>query len=222
MASLPFCHFSLKTSKPKCLGYPTELKTIGDYLRKRRLDLGLLQKEVGQRIVGCVASLRHWELGKGFPQFKHLPAIIDVLGYKPNPGSGRFRGSSPVAPNCQGLELRDLRPAYWRRSIESEHLGARGTSADVEMSPEDCPGVWQRGSRLPVACLGYVRYKSVRVGRTSLAEFVSRRLRRAIPPPARLDSVTLSEPTRGANLLGPGNRARSWPASSIHTAWAAR
>lgn len=76
MATLPFCHFSLRASKPRCLGYPTELKTIGDHLRKRHRDFGLLQKEVGQRIGGYVASIWNWEAGKRQPELKRLLAII--------------------------------------------------------------------------------------------------------------------------------------------------
>jgi len=47
---LPFCHLTLKAKKPLPLGYPQILKTLGDHLRKRRLDLNLLQKEVAEII----------------------------------------------------------------------------------------------------------------------------------------------------------------------------
>src|ERR1700720_743605 len=48
--ALPFCHLRLSTQKPKSSVYPKELKTLGDHIRRRRLDLGLLQRQVAQLI----------------------------------------------------------------------------------------------------------------------------------------------------------------------------
>ena len=44
--------YSLHVSRPVKLphGYPVELRSIGDHIRKRRLDLGLLQIEVAVQI----------------------------------------------------------------------------------------------------------------------------------------------------------------------------
>jgi len=85
MGALPFIHFSLTASKPKSSDYPKSLKTMGDHLRKRRLDLKLLQKDVGQRIGVAVATMWNWENGRVSPEVKHLPAIIAFLGYNPLP-----------------------------------------------------------------------------------------------------------------------------------------
>ena len=41
---------SLTASRPLPPAYPRELKTLGDHLRKKRLDLGLLQKDVSQSL----------------------------------------------------------------------------------------------------------------------------------------------------------------------------
>ncbi len=43
MVALPFCHFEKTSKKPISKVYPKALLTIGDHLRKRRLDLNLLQ-----------------------------------------------------------------------------------------------------------------------------------------------------------------------------------
>jgi transcriptional regulator with XRE-family HTH domain len=90
MGSLPFCCFSLKASKPKSSEYPKELKTLGDHLRKRRLDLKLLQKEVGQRIGGSVSDVWNWENNRVSPAVKFIPAIIALLGYNPMPQPSGF------------------------------------------------------------------------------------------------------------------------------------
>ncbi len=81
--SLTFLGFKLTASKPMSCDYPKELKTLGDHLRKRRLDLKLLQREVGQRIGVVEASIWNWEDGRVSPEVKHFPAIIAFLGYNP-------------------------------------------------------------------------------------------------------------------------------------------
>jgi hypothetical protein len=43
---LSFSHITLKGQKPLTKAYPQELKTLGNRLRKKRLDLKLLQEEV--------------------------------------------------------------------------------------------------------------------------------------------------------------------------------
>ncbi|MDB4292285.1 helix-turn-helix domain-containing protein [Maribacter sp.] len=46
----PILPLELKSSKPQHLRYPTQILTVGDEVRKARIDRGLTQQEVGQRI----------------------------------------------------------------------------------------------------------------------------------------------------------------------------
>ena len=80
---LPFCHFTLKAKKPFPPGYPKLLKTLGDHLRKKRLDLKLLQKEVAARIGIDETSIYYWENNRVKPSLAHIPKIIEFLGYIP-------------------------------------------------------------------------------------------------------------------------------------------
>jgi hypothetical protein len=48
--ALPFCHVVLKGKRALPGSCPNPLKTLGDHLRKRRLDLGLLQREVAKKL----------------------------------------------------------------------------------------------------------------------------------------------------------------------------
>jgi hypothetical protein len=43
MVALHFCEVTLTAKKPLSEAYPKTLKTLGDHLRKRRLDLNLFQ-----------------------------------------------------------------------------------------------------------------------------------------------------------------------------------
>lgn len=83
--ALPFCHVHLRAQKPLSPAYPSELRTLGDHLRKRRLDLGLLQREVAEQIGVDTTTITNWELGHSSADFRSLPAIVVFLGYDPRP-----------------------------------------------------------------------------------------------------------------------------------------
>ncbi len=55
----------------------------GDHIRKRRLELGLLQNETATLIGITDDTLRDWELHQRQPRARHIPEIIDFLGYDP-------------------------------------------------------------------------------------------------------------------------------------------
>lgn len=71
---MPFCWATLR--RVRCpigcyftekKGYPANPKTIGEMIRKHRLDLGLLQREVAERI-GCdKMTMVNWEKGHRMP-----------------------------------------------------------------------------------------------------------------------------------------------------------
>ncbi|MEW6419996.1 MAG: helix-turn-helix transcriptional regulator [Nitrospirota bacterium] len=63
-------------------GYPLDPKTIGEYIRKRRLDLWLLQIEVAKMIGVTESTVWNWEHGTE-PELRHMPKIIEFLGYVP-------------------------------------------------------------------------------------------------------------------------------------------
>jgi hypothetical protein len=52
MVALPFCNLRLKAEKPRCKTDPQKVLTHGDAIQKRRMDLGLRQKDVAL-IIGC-------------------------------------------------------------------------------------------------------------------------------------------------------------------------
>lgn len=83
MVALPWCHFTLKAPKPKSLSYPAELRTIGDELRAKRLDRGLLQREVARQIGVTTCPIMYWETNRVAPALRFLPKITEFLGYDP-------------------------------------------------------------------------------------------------------------------------------------------
>jgi transcriptional regulator with XRE-family HTH domain len=81
--ALPFCHLKLKASRPLPAAYPKSMKTLGDHLRKRQLDLKLPQKKVAQRIGVSTASIQNWETGHTTPSLTVMQRLIAFLGYIP-------------------------------------------------------------------------------------------------------------------------------------------
>jgi len=61
--------------------YPKQLQTLGDHIRARRLDLGLLQKDVAEIIGVITDTITNWEKGRNQPMRSHYLKITKVLGY---------------------------------------------------------------------------------------------------------------------------------------------
>ena len=83
--ALPFCSVKLTAKKPKNSAYPKELTTLGNHIRKRRLDLGLRQKDVATTLGVTESAITGWERNWFAPKITYLPRIITFLGYTPPP-----------------------------------------------------------------------------------------------------------------------------------------
>jgi predicted ATPase with chaperone activity len=64
------CLFAIKLNelKPKAKGYPKKINTIGDHIRKKRLDLDLLQEHVAAQIGVAEITICNWETNRYEPQ----------------------------------------------------------------------------------------------------------------------------------------------------------
>lgn len=67
------------------MGYREEPKTLGEHLKKRRLDLKLRQKDVAGELGVSKQTYENWEGGIHGPEFRHFPGVIRFLGYDPIP-----------------------------------------------------------------------------------------------------------------------------------------
>jgi len=62
--------------------YPKVLKTVGDKIRKRRLDLGLLQREVAERVGVNETTILNWEKNRTQPASKNMNAVKAYLEHE--------------------------------------------------------------------------------------------------------------------------------------------
>jgi transcriptional regulator with XRE-family HTH domain len=127
---LPNRYIRLACDKPNHLGYSDNPQTLGEHLRKRRLELGLLQKEVAQRIGSCVASVWLWEAGRAQPQLKWIPAILSFIGHDVRP--------IPQTLSAQLVTFRTGRGWSQKRLAAELHVDPTTLSR------------WERGKGLPL------------------------------------------------------------------------
>ncbi len=73
----------MKAQKPLSRAYPKPLETLGDHLRKKRLDLKLLQREVALKLGVQETSVHNWERNLTKPSIALLPRILNFLKYNP-------------------------------------------------------------------------------------------------------------------------------------------
>jgi transcriptional regulator with XRE-family HTH domain len=66
---------------------PTQLQTVGDHIRKRRLVLKMLQKDVAEQLGVDKTSVFNWEANTSPPETRYMPAIIEFLRYNPLPAA---------------------------------------------------------------------------------------------------------------------------------------
>jgi len=72
-------------SAVRVIRIPTQLNTLGDHIRKRRLGLKMLQRDVGKQLGVDKTSVFNWEGNRSSPEIRYIPAIIQFLGYNPLP-----------------------------------------------------------------------------------------------------------------------------------------
>jgi DNA-binding XRE family transcriptional regulator len=83
---------TLQGKKPLPRAYPKRLRTLGDHLRKRRLDLKLLQREAAERFGVDKTTIYLWESNRVKPSLATTPKIIEFLGYDPQPANPESLG----------------------------------------------------------------------------------------------------------------------------------
>jgi len=84
-AFLPGVPLTHKALRPK--DYSQEPQTLGEHLKKRRKELGLLQREAAARMGVSTETVVNWENDKTRPVPAQFRPLIAFLGYDPCPPS---------------------------------------------------------------------------------------------------------------------------------------
>ena len=83
-ASRTACKIEIPLKIPKLPKLTKEPVTLGDHLRRRRLELGMFQKDVAAQIGVTASTIWNWEHGWTVDT-RLLPRVIAFLGYNPLP-----------------------------------------------------------------------------------------------------------------------------------------
>jgi DNA-binding XRE family transcriptional regulator len=102
---LPFYERVLEVPRDKYLPasirgnpVPKDPTTLGGHLRKRRLQLGLLQSVAARLLRVSTVTLSKWERDVLYPAWSNQPKVTEYLGYNPFTDSalGRPLGNEHV------------------------------------------------------------------------------------------------------------------------------
>lgn len=75
--------FSNQRKKPYPVSYPDRPVTLGDHIRKKRMELKLFQHDVAKILNVRRDNICNWEVNYHVPDLVHFPRIIEFLGYFP-------------------------------------------------------------------------------------------------------------------------------------------
>lgn len=75
--------YTARVQKTHFKAYPEDLKTLGEHIKKRRMDLGLSQAAAARCIGVSEDCLCYWENARNEPMLYQYPAVITFLGYYP-------------------------------------------------------------------------------------------------------------------------------------------
>ena len=117
VAFLPLVRIRL-TKCPRPKAYCENPQTLGEHVRKRRLELGLTQKQAAKSLGVNPWTELNWETGQHEPPIRSMPAILRFLGYDPFP-----------MPTTLGARLLEARRKHgWSTGEAARQLGVDRTT----------------------------------------------------------------------------------------------
>jgi transcriptional regulator with XRE-family HTH domain len=128
---LPFYRWSLAVPR-RIPGYPAALEHIGHHILRRRLDLGLEQKEAARQLGVHPGGLENWEYGRTTPADRFMARVIRFLGYNPAPEPTTLGASVAYERIARG----------WSRKQLAAHAGV--DESTVGRIEEDAPRLARR------------------------------------------------------------------------------
>ena len=124
---MPFTSLRLSGPKPRVFprGYPHTPRTLGERIRQRRMDRGLTQRTLAERLGCCSQSVAHWERDLSEPLAARWPAIEGVLGVGLVPERDGLPGQVRAARLRRGLTQEELarRAGVHVRTVRNAELG---------------------------------------------------------------------------------------------------
>jgi transcriptional regulator with XRE-family HTH domain len=83
-------------------------QTLGEHLRKRRIEQGLIQKEVAKQLGVNTWTYILWEQDRSTPTIRYYPSIFAFLGYDPFPAPRTLSEQIATKRRRLGLSFREV------------------------------------------------------------------------------------------------------------------
>ncbi len=84
------------------------MQTLGDHLKKARLERGLGQEHVAEELGVSVSTLINWEMNHTRVQTRFMPKVVAFLGYDPREEAGPLGLRIRMLRERQGLSQAGL------------------------------------------------------------------------------------------------------------------
>jgi transcriptional regulator with XRE-family HTH domain len=166
--ALPCCDRRVRIPRAKYLpsrnrgiAVPKAPTTIGGHLRKRRLQLKILQSEAARLLEVSTVTLSRWERDMVYPTWPLQPRVVGYLGYDPftNPELGMPKGNEThVVAFLASHEPNSIVVALRKRRLELRK-NQKEFAKELGVSDKTLRG-WELGRRSPCRNL---RQRLVRV-----------------------------------------------------------
>jgi DNA-binding XRE family transcriptional regulator len=145
--------------KPVALLYPDALNTLGDHMRKNRLDLGLRQKDAAKQLGVDLMTVNYWETNRNQPNLAMVPRITNFLGYNRCDTAADARAGMMSCCQCRLLKrLGALDHIVESRFVRVARLAGMNDSYLAILRRLDQfairTGVWIHDIGLPVLVIG--------------------------------------------------------------------
>lgn len=127
---LPALLFKQKFRNPIPQNYPQKPTTIGEHLRKKRIDSNLSQAELAKILGVSTGCLTYWENNRSNPQITYYPRIHHFLGF--------CKSTFDEANFCDFLRSYRLKNGFSYRALGS-HLKVDATTVRA----------WEKGLSIP-------------------------------------------------------------------------
>ena len=138
--ALPFCHLRFEAVRPLSNGYPADLLTIGDHIRKRRMDMGLFQRQVADLIGVSSAAVWIWENEGRTPEIWLMPRIAQFLGYVPLEKPANLQNQLRAYRMIRGLTQKQAAKAsgidpstWWAWEVGLKRPGSKRTRTALRL-----------------------------------------------------------------------------------------
>lgn len=130
------CFFTkscLVAARPRNPAYPEDLVTLGDYLRKTRLDRSMTQPEVARLLGVTTETVIGMELNRYEPRPRTAQKVIEYLGFIPTLYGTDLKGKLRLARMVAGMTQEEVAGKIGcdESTIRNVELGKRKIQARV-------------------------------------------------------------------------------------------